>query len=457
MATVGINFGSLTSGTGFDVASTVTSILALSSAVETPWKTQLTALQAQDTVLSTLGTDLSTLSTSIGALTSFDGVFYSKLGSSSDTSTLSLTAASSSSTAGSHTVLVNSLASTSSNYSDRIANASDTLSGSLQIQVGSGTAQTITLDSSDNTLAGLSAAINAGSYGVTANIVTDSSGSRLSLVSATSGAAGQITLTPSITDTTNSNTTVNFSVGQSGADANLTVDGLATTSASNTVTGAIPGVTFQLLNTSTTPVQIQITNDNSSIETAVASLVTSYNAVITALNGQEANDSSGNPEPLFGSTTISTIQTQLSQALFGGSASGSISNITQLGLAVNTDGTLALTNSTLDSALNNNFSDVLGFLQNSGSFGQTLTSTINSLGSTSSTGVLYLAQHENSSQEANLTSEISDEDALLATQKSTLTTELNAANQILQSLPDQLSEIDQIYSAETGYNTGSGS
>ena len=41
MGTVGLSFGSATSGAGFDVASTVTSILAISSAIETPWKTQL--------------------------------------------------------------------------------------------------------------------------------------------------------------------------------------------------------------------------------------------------------------------------------------------------------------------------------------------------------------------------------------------------------------------------------
>jgi flagellar hook-associated protein 2 len=31
---------------------------------------------------------------------------------------------------------------------------------------------------------------------------------------------------------------------------------------------------------------------------------------------------------------------------------------------------------------------------------------------------------------------------------------LNTANQILQSLPDQLDQINQLYSAITGYNTG---
>ena len=64
MGTVGLSFGSATSGQGFDVATTVTQIQAASQAIETPWQNQLTALKAQDTALSSLGTDLSTLSTS---------------------------------------------------------------------------------------------------------------------------------------------------------------------------------------------------------------------------------------------------------------------------------------------------------------------------------------------------------------------------------------------------------
>jgi len=454
MGTVGINFGNLATGNGFDVATTVASIQAISGGVETAWKAQLASLQAQDTAFSSIGTDLSTLSTALGTLTNFDGVFASKLGSSSDTNVLALSAASAAAVAGSHTVTVTSLASTSSNYSDRITNASDTLSGSLEIKVGSSD-QTITLDSSNNTLKTLAAAINAGSYGVTASVVQDTQGYRLSVVSQTSGAAGQITLTPSLTDTTNSNTAINFSVGQSGADAVLNVDGLDTTSASNTVTGAIPGVTFQLLAAApTTPVQVQVTNDNSSIETAFSSLVTAYNTVVTDIKTQEGKDSSGNAEPLFGNTTLAAIQTQISQAMLGGSAVGGIANIAQLGLSLGQDGTLTLTTSTLDAALNSNFSDVMGFMQNQGSFGQNLTTTLNSLGSVSTKGAIYLALQQNTAQEASLNLNITNEDALLATQKTALTTELNAANQILQSIPDQLSEINQIYSAETGYNTG---
>src|SRR5437899_9514227 len=152
MGTVGLNFGAVNSGSGFDVTSTVNQILAIEQAIETPWKTQLTNLQAQDTALSSFGTHLASLSSSLQTLTDFSGVFASKQGSSSDTNVVALTSASTLATAGSHTILVNHLAQTSSQYSDRIADASDTLSGSLTIQ-----GKTITIDSSNNTLALLAA------------------------------------------------------------------------------------------------------------------------------------------------------------------------------------------------------------------------------------------------------------------------------------------------------------
>jgi flagellar hook-associated protein 2 len=182
--------------------------------------------------------------------------------------------------------------------------------------------------------------------------------------------------------------------------------------------------------------------------------VGAYNAVVKDLNTQEGKDASGNAEPLFGSSTLALLQGQLSGALFAGTASGAISSITQLGIGVNNDGTLALNVDTLSSALNSNFADVTGFLQNSGSFGQKFAAALNNLGTQAPNGAIYLAQQQNSAQEAALSKSISDEDARLADQKTALTNELNAANQILQSIPSQLNQIDEIYSAVTGYNTG---
>jgi flagellar hook-associated protein 2 len=451
MGTVGLSFGSATSGQGFDVATTVTQILASEKAIETPWNTQLTALKAQDAVLTSLGTDLSALSTSLQALTDFQGVFSAKLGSSSNTNVLDLTSASAAAVTGSHTIEITQLAQTSSNASTAVSAANNTLSGTLTIQ-GQTFNQTFNVNSTNNndTLSSLSAAINAADIGVTASVITDSSGSRLSIASGTSGAAGQLTISASLTDA--SSNQVTFPSGQVGQDAKLTVDGVAVTSPSNTVTTVIPGITFQLLALSTTPVQVQITADTTSIGTAISSFVSAYNKVIGDINTQEGKDSSGNPEPLMGSPVLAQLQGTLAGSLFTGAASGSIKNITQLGISMNNDGTLTLNGDTLNTELNSHLADVTGFLQNSGSFGQMMSTTLNNLGTRAPNGSIYLVQQQNAAQETALNADISNEEALLSTQKTQLTNELNTANQILQSIPSQLNQINEIYSAITGFN-----
>lgn len=450
MGTVGLAFGSPTSGQGFDVTSTVNQIVTNLKAVETPWQNQLTALTAQDTALTTIGNDLSTLSTALQSLTNFQGVLSEKEGSSSDDSILTLTGASSSAVAGSHTVVVKSLATTSSFYGTAIK-ATDTLAGSLTIN-----GQAITIGSSNNTLSTLVNAINSGNYGVTANVLTNSSGSMLSLVSQTSGAAGAITLSSSLTDATTGGTAISFTQSQPGADASLTIDGIPVTSPSNTVTNAVPGVTMQLLSASTsTNVQVEITNNNNDVETAVSTLVAAYNKVLGDLNQQEGKNSSGNSEPLYGSPTVASIQEQLGQALAFTQSSGAIKSITQLGISVNNDGTLTLNSDTLSSELSSNYKDVASFFQpgsGSTSFGDNFTSAMNTLGNSAPYGEVYLALQQNSGQESTLNANISTEDARITAEQSQLTAELNAANFTLQEIPTQLSMVNEIYSAATGYN-----
>jgi flagellar hook-associated protein 2 len=558
MGTVGLSFGSPTAGTGFDVTSTVNQIVTNMQAIETPWKNQLTTLQSQDTALTSIGTDLSSLSTAMQSLTDFQGVLAEKQGSSSDTSVLELTSASTSAVAGSHTISVQQLATTSSYVSGTITNAGDTLSGTLIIN-----GKNITIDSTTNTLSSLANAINSGSYGVTANVITDSSGSRLSLVSQTSGSSGTISVDSSgLVDTSTSSSPLNFTQTQPGADAQLTVDGASVTSASNTVSNVIQGVTFQLLSANPAEkIQVEITNNNSVVESALNTVVTDYNKVMSDLNAQEGNDSSGNPEPLFGNPTLATIQQSLQSALtflqpanavastssigtkdtiqgsisigvgggtaqsvaipagstladvasainsasasnnlgltasvitsgnaqtlsltsatggsagaitvdssgltdttsgaavtFGSSQSSAITSITQLGVSVNNDGTLSLNTDTLDSVLNSNYQDVVNFFQPSGSFssfGGNFTTVLNNVGNSSTTGAVTLALSENSTVESQLNTNISNEETTISTQKSQLTTELNAANFTLTEIPQQLLQVNELYSAITGFN-----
>lgn len=456
MGSVGISFGSPTSGQGFDVSSTVSQIVTNLKAVETPWNTELSTLQTQDTVLTSIGTDLNTLSSALGSLTDFEGVLAEKEGSSSDQSVLQLTSAASNAVAGSHTMVVSSLAQTSSYYSDAIS-STDTLSGSLTIAVGSGTAQTINVDSadSDNTISSLADAINSGNYGVSASVINDGSTQRLSLVSDTSGAAGNLTISASLNDTT-SGSAVNFTQGQAGQDAQFTIDGISATSSSNTVAGVIPGVTFQLLSSAPgTSVQVEIANNNTDVQSAVNSFVSAYNKVIRDLNAQEGKDSSGNPEPLFGSPTISTLQEQLQQALDFTQSTGAVTSLTQLGVSVNNDGTLTLNTDTLGSKLNSNYQDVVNFFQPSGnftSFGGNFSSVLNNLSNSAPDGVLTLAQQENSTQQSTLNANITNENTLINTEQASLTTELNAANYTLEAIPSRINEVNELYNAITGYN-----
>ncbi len=457
MGTVGLNFGSPTSGTGFDVAATVTQIVSNLQGVEQPWKSALTSFTAKDTAISGLGTQLSTLSTDLGSLTDFQGALAQKQGSSSDTGVIQLTAASPSSIAGTHAIVVNWLAQTSSGYLDAITNSADTLSGTLSIQLGTGNPQSITIDTTNNNLTTLAAAINNGSYGVTASVLTDTHGSRLSLVSSASGEAGSLTVTSTVKDATTS-TSLSYNTATPGLDASLEVDGIKNlSSASNTVSALIPGVTFQLLApspvTAGTPeqIQVQVLNNNSGVVSALSQFITDYNAVVKSVNSQETKNSDGTNPALFGSPTVTTLQTALYGAMNATNSQGSLKTLSQLGVDVGNDGTLTLNTSTFNSVLESNFKDVISFFQNSGSWGQALTTSLNNLGTTGVNGALALELKSNAASETSLNDDITKEDAIIAAQKTQLTAELTTANQTLQSIPSNLNNISLLYSAITGY------
>ena len=119
---------------------------------------------------------------------------------------------------------------------------------------------------------------------------------------------------------------------------------------------------------------------------------------------------------------------------------------------MNRDGTLTFDASVMDQVLNSSFEDVMSYLQNTGSFGQTMTKSLNGLSGTLTNGAVYLVLQQNKAQETSLSDNISKQETRIAADKVRLTAELNSANQILQSLPDQLNQIDQMYNAITGYS-----
>jgi flagellar hook-associated protein 2 len=138
------------------------------------------------------------------SLNSLAGPLSQRTVTSSNTSEITATAASGTA-AGSHTVVVNNIASTGAWYSSMETSSTATLpTSSITITPASGTAVTIATGSGNtgDTLADLATAINKDDLGVTATVVSDSTGSRLAIISNTSGAAADFSMSSSYTSWT---------------------------------------------------------------------------------------------------------------------------------------------------------------------------------------------------------------------------------------------------------------
>ncbi|MGA9668887.1 MAG: flagellar filament capping protein FliD, partial [Terracidiphilus sp.] len=339
MGTVGLSFGSPTSGQGFNVSSTVASIVSNLQNVEAPWKTQLTTLESQDTAISSLGTLFSSLSNDISSLTDFQGIMSRKTGSSSNTNVLQLTAATSGALAGTHAVTVTNLATTSSGYLAAITNASDTLSGSITLQVGSGKAQTINVPSANgkNTLAGLASAINSSGVGISASVLTDSSGSRLSLVSGTFGAKGNITVSANQIVAASSGLSYSASTGStaSGSLSAITNAGDALSGSMSIQVGSGAAQTVVFGAAPSPPAANTIyTGSGANTLSAVASAITSANIGVTAtvVTNKDGSSSLSLNSGTFGVLTVSSSIVDTSDAL------GYTSTVTGVDAKLNVDG-----------------------------------------------------------------------------------------------------------------------
>lgn len=112
--------------------------------------------------------------------------------------------------AGSYDIRVLSLARNHQIASQGFADQSTALlgTGTVVISVGTGSARTFTVDSSNNSLTGLKNAINSANIGVTASVVSDGSSSksyRLILTANNPGAANSLKITSNLTGGTNLN------------------------------------------------------------------------------------------------------------------------------------------------------------------------------------------------------------------------------------------------------------
>lgn len=380
-----------------DVASIVSGLIAVESQPLTTLNKQISSYQSKISALGTIQSAMSSFQTATQALNST--TFQSFTATSSNTTALSATA-STSAAAGSYSVSVSQLAQAQSlvaggqvvstapigsGASTTLTFDFGTISGGTLAGgtysgasfTGNGSAsKTVTIDSTNNSLQGIRDAINAANIGVTATIVNDGSATpyRLVLTSNATGAASSMKISVAGDATLSSllaydpAATQNLSQTTAAQDANLSINGIAITKSSNTVTDAIPGVTLNLSTTTTSPATLTVAQDTTAVTNAIDKFVSAYNSVHSAISSLTSYDSTTNTAgTLQGNIVLNLIENNLTATLRSNIGSGSISNLTQIGVGFQKDGSLAVDKTKLDAALASNFQGVADLFLAAGS------------------------------------------------------------------------------------------
>ena len=432
-------------GQGIDVNSFVQLALASDTANITGLQAQQATVNTESSALAQITSHLTALKSAASALNDPLGVVNSELAVSSNLNAVTATAASTA-TAGTHTVAITSLATTSSFYSDAVATSTTPLAtgDTISISAGGASVATVTVDSTNNTLTKIASAINTQTTAVRASVINDANGARLAFVSAASGAPGNLAVTGSLhrTDTT----AINFNQAVAGLNAVLTVDGVPISNTTNTVSNVINGVTLNLAGaTGNTPVTLTVAPDTSSIATAINQLVSSYNTAINAINAQfqvGANGTGGGPLEADGSLRQAQ-QALLAAITHSVAGSGGQVNLTNLGINVNNDGTLTVNSGGLSTALSSNFSGVQSFLQTASTgFAGNLNTALISL-TDSISGVLWLDANGLTQTSQALSQQVLDLQSAMAVKQQNLIAVYARVNTTLQELPLLQSQLSQ--------------
>ena len=150
---------------------------------------------------------------------------------------------------------------------------------------------------------------------------------------------------------------LNLSQTQAAQNAIITVDGLTgITKASNTITDVIQGVTLNLTKGGGVSTTVDVAVDTAAITEKATALVTAYNKLVT--NIRDLHKKGGRLEA---DNTLLTIQSQLvgvfnTRATIAGNA---YSYLAEVGISLQSNGTLALNSSEFKAAVSGKLNDVV--------------------------------------------------------------------------------------------------
>ncbi len=225
--------------------------------------------------------------------------------------------------------------------------------GTITLQVGSGSTVDINITSDNNSLNGIRDAINNAGLPITASIVGSGSEYSLVILSNTTGTEGKVTIGVNLQGEEGEEVeTLSFSDIQPPQNAQLLLGVTTDTStplsfefSSNTVTGLLPGVTLNLLSSSSSSVTVEVKEDTSLLQEQIEKFVENYNDVVNTIDNLTFYDpDSGEKGSFLGDVNLSIIQMQLERAVTSvvSSAPEEVNSLSMLGVKLTKTGLLQI-------------------------------------------------------------------------------------------------------------------
>ncbi len=360
-------------GSGLDVQSIVSQLVALEKAPLTQLKTQATSFETRLSTYGTIKSQIAALGDAATKLSTSKG-WNAVTAASSNAAAIGVTAASGA-PASAFTMTVQQLAKAQSTASTAVAADTAMGSGSMTIELGSwsantftpGTSTPVTIDitAGEDSLAEIAAQINDADAGVSATVLRDASGERLLLKSSETGATSGFRI--SVADDDGNDTDgaglsrLAYAAGnasgmgltQAGQNALATVDGVSISSTTNRLANTLSGLTIQLSQVTTDPVEITVASDLEAVRANVQAFIDNYNTLNTTLANATRYDASTKVAgALQGDSTATGLQNALRAMMRSVTGSTPFSRLSDIGIEMQTGGKLALDSEKFDAALN---------------------------------------------------------------------------------------------------------
>jgi flagellar hook-associated protein 2 len=424
-------------GSGLDISAIVSSLTTAYGAAQTTQLTnQQNTLDSQVSAYGTFTSALDTLKLALPALE--DPKQLAGFAATVADKNIASATTGSDAVAGQYSLQVNSLATPATLTSQPLVGGASTVvgTGTLTIAVG-GDSTSINIDATDNTLAGIAAAINSADNnpGVTASIITTTAGARLVIAGTATGAANAITVSSAGGD--GGLSSLALTQTQAAQNASFSINGFAATSASNVVSNAITGVTIDLLQPSAanTPTTLAVSPDSSAAQSSISGFVTALNGVLSSIQTLTGyNPTTQVAGPLNGNATLESFQNQLQNILdqitTGGT--GGVHSLADLGITANTDGSYSANTTTLGNALAASLSSVGKLLGGTNGIATQLDNLID--GYTKPGGLLDTINQGLQSGLKDVSKQQSALNAQLAAYSATLTAQYNAMDAAVAAL-----------------------